>query len=128
MQQSQWRHPTWDRECGRCRAMLLKGEFNLFCCNGGKSEIPPLPPLPPNISAVIDDESLSQNLSSHSRRLNNLFSFTAIGATNGFTRFETGISAVAITGRTYHRIFDVKDHSHSLHWFLYDENEAKLYY
>jgi Helitron helicase-like domain at N-terminus len=98
----------------------------MFCCNGGKSVIPPLPPLPSNISAIIDDEFLSKKLSSYSRRLNNLFSFTAIGATNGFTHFESGISAVAITGRTYHRIFDVKNQSHSLHWFLYDENERNV--
>jgi hypothetical protein len=63
------------------------------------------------------------DLSTRSRRLNNLFCLTAIGATNGFTHFETGISSVSITGRTYHRIFDISDETHSLHWFLYDENE-----
>ena len=28
-----------------------------------------------------------------------------------------------MTGRVYHQIFDVRDQSHSLHWFLYDDLE-----
>jgi hypothetical protein len=62
-------------------------------------------------------------MSSQSRRLNSLFSFTAIGASKGFQSFETGLWNVAITGRTYHRLFDISDTQHCLHWYLYDEME-----
>jgi hypothetical protein len=31
----------------------------------------------------------------------------------------------SIMGQSYHRIFDVTDPSHSLHWFLYDERERE---
>jgi Helitron helicase-like domain at N-terminus len=118
-----WRPPQWDFTCPRCDALLLHGERKSFCCNDGKWDVPSLPPLPENISAVLNDIDLSRNISTFSRRLNNLFAFTAIGATKGFTHFESGVSSVSITGRTYHWIFDVNDSRHSLHWYLYDENE-----
>jgi hypothetical protein len=59
------------------------------------------------------------------QKLNNLFAFTALGASNRFKSFQIGVLSVAITGRMYHHVFDVNDNSHSLHWFLYDEQERK---
>jgi hypothetical protein len=125
MQRSRWKTPTWNYVCPHCRAPLLNHESKTFCCNNGRARAPPLPPLPANISSLLSDPATvsAQCLSSHSRKLNNLFSFTAIGTTKGFAHFDSGISTVAITGRTYHRIFDVRDQTHSLHWYLYDENE-----
>jgi hypothetical protein len=127
MRRNRWRAPEWDYTCPSCNACLLHGEKKSFCCNDGKWVIPPLPPLPPRLSLLLSDRQFSQNISSRSRRLNNLFAFTAIGATNGFTTFKTGVSTVSITGRTYHRLFDINDPTHSLHWFLYDEHERDLH-
>lgn len=117
--------PTWDRSCNTCGAKLLKGEVSTFCCQGGNKRIPPLPPLPENIAAIASTDTSAAALSRYSRRLNSLFSFTAIGATGHFQTFRTGPANVAINGRTYHRIFDIADRQHSLHWYLYDENERE---
>lgn len=122
---SRWRVPAWSRMCRHCGALLLSGELPAFCCNGGKNIIPPLPPLPPQLSAIVSDATTSRGISAGSRRLNNLFSFTAIGATQGFAQFRSGPASVAITGRTYHRILDVGTPNHSFHWFLYDERERE---
>ncbi|KAG1730642.1 hypothetical protein EDD22DRAFT_1014616, partial [Suillus occidentalis] len=89
--------------CEHCQARLLKGENNSFCCNNGTYIVPHLPPLPQNIADILNSTTLSQNISASSRHLNNLFSFTAIGSSKGFAHFRSGISSVAITGRTYHR-------------------------
>src|SRR3984957_11574779 len=85
--------------------------------------VPPWLPRPPHVSQNLQEASQTKNLSAQSRCLNNLFCFTAIGASKGFTHFDTGPPSVSITGRTYHRMFDISDNSHSLHWFLYDERE-----
>ncbi|KZT44709.1 hypothetical protein CALCODRAFT_489134, partial [Calocera cornea HHB12733] len=66
------------------------------------------------------------NISMHSRKLNSLFAFTAIGATEGFMRNLQAPSNVVLTGRTYHRMLDVADPTHSIHWFLYDSQERAL--
>jgi len=118
-------HPLWNRTCSFCGARLLMGEPASLCCNNGKWKVPPLPQLPPRISQIVQDASQTNNLSAQSRCLNNLFCFTAIGASKGFTHFDTGPPSVSITGRTYHRMFDISDNSHSLHWFLYDERERQ---
>lgn len=127
MVRSRWQHPTWNRRCHHCHALLLKGEEKSFCCNNGRTIIPSLPPLPRRIQELISSPVASRQLSSSSRRLNNLFSFTAIGATQGFTHFDTGSASVSITGRTYHRVLDVTAPSHSFHWFLYDEREREAH-
>jgi hypothetical protein len=57
-----------------------------------------------------------------SRRVNNLFAFSAIGATGRFVQFQ-GLSNVVLEGRVYHRLLDVAEEGHSMHWFLYDETE-----
>jgi hypothetical protein len=123
MQRTRWQAPVWNHSCPLCGALILKGESKDWCCNHGKWRIPPLPPLPPNIEAVLENRELSKDISGISRRLNNLFCFTAIGATGGFTHFHTGSSTVSITGRTYHRLYDVANSRHCLHWFLYDSEE-----
>jgi len=68
-------------------------------------------------------------VSTHSRELNNLFGLSAIGVTEGFTRYNGGAYWLAITGRTYHRIFPTSTPNHPAHWFLYDpasrESEAR---
>ena len=125
IKRSRWRPPTWSRTCNKCRARLLDGEKTSFCCNDGKWIATPLPPLPPSISNIVLQSPRRSQLSAHSRCLNNLFCFTAIGASRGFHHFDTGPASVAITGRTYHRMFDIADSSHSLHWFLYDSQERE---
>ncbi|KAF7142191.1 hypothetical protein CNMCM5793_009538 [Aspergillus hiratsukae] len=55
-----------------------------------------------------------------SRRLNNLFAFSAIGTTGRFVPFQ-GVANVVLEGRVYHRLLDVSEKGHSMHWFLYDE-------
>jgi hypothetical protein len=57
-----------------------------------------------------------------SRRVNNLFAFSAIGTTGRFVQFQ-GLSNVVLEGRVYHRLLDVAEKGHSMHWFLYDETE-----
>lgn len=123
MKRTKWKVPHWKRTCAKCRAVLLDGEAPTFCCNNGKWIAPPLPPLPATMTNVVESSPQKRNMSSHSRRLNNLFTFTAIGATQHFHHFATGTASVAVTGRTYHRIFDITDDSHSLHWYLYDSIE-----
>jgi hypothetical protein len=116
---SRWQPPQWINHCTYCSAQLLTGEKNGFCCTNGKKITPILPPLPPRLFLISQD----RNMSSSSRRLNSLFSFTAIGASKGFQSFQTGLWNVAITGRTYHRLFDITDTQHCLRWYLYDETE-----
>lgn len=41
----------------------------------------------------------------------------------GFYHFNTAPASVAITGHMYHRLFDIADSLHSLHWFLYNSLE-----
>ncbi|KAF5855654.1 hypothetical protein ETB97_008827, partial [Aspergillus alliaceus] len=55
-----------------------------------------------------------------SRRLNNLFAFSTIGSTGRFVPFP-GLADVVLEGRVYHRLLDLTDKGHSMHWFLYDE-------
>lgn len=119
MTRSRWQPATWNRTCTKCGAMLLSSELNSFCCNNGKNIVPRLPPLPAHLTNI----TTRPECSSISRRLNNLFAFTAIGASKGFQKFRFGLANVAITGRTYHRMLDITAPHHSIHWFLYDEQE-----
>lgn len=57
-------------------------------------------------------------LGSFIRKLNGLFSFTAISVSSG--DFTPAYGAVAITGRVNHRILDPENGAHSWRWFLYD--------
>jgi hypothetical protein len=116
--------PTWNRTCSHCHALLLKGENFSVCCNKRKHIAPALPPLLDGLRGLSSSDCPQRSkVLTLSRHLNNLFSFTSISTMHGFTHFNTGVSDVSITGRTYHRLFDVSKPNHSLRWFLYDENE-----
>jgi hypothetical protein len=117
MHRNRWSSPTWNQSCTYCGIQLLQGEENGWCCNKGKTIAPPLPPLPPAFVQL----SQRRDISSLSRKLNNLFTFTAIGTSNGFQQFQHGLSSVAVNGRIYHRMIDVTEPMHSMHWFIYDE-------
>lgn len=108
----------WDRECQYCQTMLLTGELPEFCCNRGKHMIPSLPSYPENINNILIDPTCS-NLS---RKLNALFSFTAIGVQGQFVTLPAP-SSVCITGHTYYRILLINTPNHSLHWYIYNEQE-----
>ncbi len=125
LRRSRWRPPTWDRSCNHCGASLLHGEPASMCCSLGTKMSPPLPALPHRIQNLASNPQTCGKLSTLSRKMNNLFSFSAIGVTGGFKRFEEGIASVAITGRTYHRLLDAATPDHSIHWFLYDELERE---
>lgn len=79
--------------------------------------LPPLPALP--IEWATAAARYSPDISHRSRTINNLFAMTAIGVTGGFLH-PSGLSNVIVTGRTYHRLLDVRSGNHSLRWFLYD--------
>ena len=125
MSRTRWTAPLWNRSCSSCHADLLQGEAASFCCNKGKWIAPELPPIPASLLSALERPPASRHVSARSRALNNLFAFTAIGATQHFQHFDAGPSSVAISGRTYHRIFDISDTKHSLHWFLYDGSERQ---
>jgi hypothetical protein len=121
MSQTRWRRSQWNKHCSFCNALLLNTERNGYCCSNGKAIPPSLPPLPQGILSITNN----RNISPYSRRLNSLFSFTALGASKGFQSFQTGVWNVAITGRTYHRLFDISNTEHCLNWYLYDEDERQ---
>lgn len=113
-------HQDWSRSCSYCGIILLSTEADGWCCHRGRRLLPRLPPFGPPVQRVFD---LHQGrLSAMSRRLNNLFAFSAIGTTGQFVRFQ-GQANVVLEGRIYHRLLDVADPGHSMHWFLYDETE-----
>jgi hypothetical protein len=80
--------------------------------------MPQLPAYPPEFQHYLDTRS--RLISSISRRLNNLFAFSAIGTTQGFVNFH-GLANVVFTGRVYHRLINLSEGDHSMRWFLYDE-------
>jgi hypothetical protein len=55
-----------------------------------------------------------------SHYLNYLFAFSAIGTTSCFVPFQ-GLTNVVLKGQIYHKLRDLVDIGHSIHWFLYDE-------
>jgi hypothetical protein len=122
MSRSRWQRPQWNCTCPYCYALLLSTEDPSFCCSNGTAITPSLPLLPLRILSTCTHH----NISPYSRHLNSLFSFTAIGASKGFQKFHTGIWNVAITGRTYHHIFNITSTEHSIHWYLYDEQQWLL--
>ncbi|TFY79296.1 hypothetical protein EWM64_g4717 [Hericium alpestre] len=115
--------------CPHCDAWRFVGESATFCCNGGKYIAPPLPPLPANFDPVLSYRKISQE----SRRLNNTFAFTSIGATDGHGPGRGGFynqvlpAYVAAHGRVYHRLF-AGNHGgeHALKWYLFDELDQQL--
>lgn len=114
----------WTKRCSFCGACLLKSENNGWCCTRGKYTLPALPPYSPELLSVFDQEG--SNLSSTSRKLNNLFCFSILGVTGGFRNLPTP-SNVAITGRVYHQILDLSHGEHSIRWFLYDDHMRNVH-
>ena len=117
---SRWQPATWNQTCTKCGVMLLSSELDSFCRNNGKHIVPRLPSLPPHLTNI----TTMPECLSISWRLNNLFVFTAIGASKGFHKFSFGLANIAITGRTYHHMLAVTMPHHSIHWFLYDEQKC----
>ncbi|RPB25636.1 hypothetical protein L211DRAFT_875427 [Terfezia boudieri ATCC MYA-4762] len=113
--------PLWNHTCSFCHTQLLNNERNGWCCNRGTliAHLSPFLPLPTSFENLCYNSDI--NFSWLSRRINSLYAFTAIGTTGEFIHF-TGISNVAVTGRIYHRLLDLHTNTHSLHWFLYDED------
>ena len=117
----------WREElCPHCGAMLLKGELTTWCCDRGRKMLPRLPELPAYFTNYVN--SRANQTSSNSRKVNNLFAFSSIGVDGQF-KILPAPSNVAITGRVYHKLWDINQGQHSLRWFLYDslerEREAK---
>src|ERR1700722_2145301 len=125
MQRLHWRPPVWDCVCPHCQCHLLTGERPGFCCTNGKTIPEPLLPLPPWTQSLCIAPMSSRWISHHSHHLSNLFSFTTLGSTGGFLRFAGGPASISVTGQTYHRLFNVTDNLHSLHWYLYDQAECQ---
>lgn len=115
---------TWNRVSPRCNTHLLSSEASTFCCDSGKQIIPPLLPLPVEIQDLLDDPQAARVISGNSRRLNNLFSFTAIGFT-GSSHPTPPDAHIAISGRSYHHMLHLNEGHHSLRWFLHDEAERE---
>jgi hypothetical protein len=79
---------------------------------------PLLPPYPSEWDFFIDDRKTA----AISRKLNNIFTLTAIGVYDGdFMKFPDGIAAVTLAGgRTYHRMLPAHEGQHAIRWFLHD--------
>ena len=107
----------WSKTCDHCAALLLSKEKLGWCCDRGRRTLPRLPDYPADFHSWLQ---VSNTISTLSRRLNNLFAFSAIGATEGFVHFG-GLANVVLTGRVYHRLLNLAEGEHSLRWFLYDE-------
>ncbi|KAJ6038801.1 hypothetical protein N7460_007518 [Penicillium canescens] len=113
----------WSKDCSFCGIPLLSTEADGWCCRRGRRRLPHLPPFTPAVQSLLD--RYQGRVSAMSRRLHNLFVFSAIGTTGQFVRFQ-GQANVVLEGRIYHRLLDVADTGHSMHWFLYDESERGL--
>jgi hypothetical protein len=77
-----------------------------------------LPPYPETFQHWLNTTPIPIN--GISRSLNNLFAFSAIGAIEGFIRFHDKANVV-VTGRVYHRLFNLSEGEYSMRLFLYDE-------
>ncbi|KAJ7065929.1 hypothetical protein B0H15DRAFT_748500, partial [Mycena belliarum] len=88
------------------------------CGPKGRHVLPRLPPYPAEWNHFI----AHRNVASLSRKLNNIFSMTALGVYDGdFMHFESGISAVTLNGgRTYHRLLPAHEGEHAIRWFIHD--------
>ncbi|KAJ7302005.1 hypothetical protein DFH08DRAFT_627547, partial [Mycena albidolilacea] len=88
------------------------------CGPKGKHYLPPLPPYPQEWDGFIHNSKAA----GLSRKLNNLFSLTAIGVHDGdFMKFAPGVSAVTLAGgRTYYRLLPAHEGQHAIRWFIHD--------
>lgn len=104
--------------CKICGVILLTGERPGFCCGLNSNRfalIPPLPPLPPEYNAIINDRKISQL----SHRLNLIFSFAALESSHTFPT-PGNPTFIVISGRIYHRLRSGPDANSVIHWVLYD--------
>ncbi|KAJ6524072.1 hypothetical protein DFH09DRAFT_804860, partial [Mycena vulgaris] len=78
----------------------------------------PLPPYPEEWDYFINDRKTA----GISRKLNKLFSLTALGVYDGdFMKFPDGIAAVTLAGgRTYHRLLPAHEGQHAIRWFIHE--------
>ncbi|KAJ5966636.1 hypothetical protein N7481_013350 [Penicillium waksmanii] len=113
----------WSKDCPFRGILLPSTEADGWCCRRGRRRSPHLPPFTPAVQSLLDQ--YQGRLSSMSRRLNDLFAFSAIGTTGQFVCFK-GQANVVLEGRIYHRLLDVADTGHSIHRFLYNESERGL--
>ncbi|KAI6021354.1 hypothetical protein PISMIDRAFT_92396, partial [Pisolithus microcarpus 441] len=101
-----------------CGILLLTGEKAGFCCGMGGShlsDIPALPPLPPQLEALTSHPQIS----SLSHMLNLVFSFTSLETTHPFPDDNVVPDFLAIQGHIYHHV--CLSHTNSaIHWLLYD--------
>jgi hypothetical protein len=111
-------HWDWSKHCSFCVVTLLSQESDGWFCNKGRRRLPRLPECEELLQPLLD--RYSGRLSAISRRVNNLFAFSAIGTTGRFVQFQ-GLANVVLEGRVYHRLLDVAEKDHSMDWFLYDE-------
>ncbi|KIK30161.1 hypothetical protein PISMIDRAFT_87992, partial [Pisolithus microcarpus 441] len=104
--------------CSHCGILLLTGEKSGFCCGAGGSrlsDVPALPPLPPQLEVLAQHPQIS----SLSRVLNLIFSFASLETTHPFPDDNVLPGFLAIQGRVYHRVRP--SHSNSaIRWLLYD--------
>ncbi|KAJ7914220.1 hypothetical protein B0H13DRAFT_449161 [Mycena leptocephala] len=112
----------WNRVCKTCGIKALSGERihdQCFVCGPkGTHYQPPLPPYPQEWDYFINNRKTA----GISRKLNNIFSLTAIGVYDGdFMKFSDGVAAVTLAGgRTYHRMLPAHEGQHAIRWFIHD--------
>ncbi|KAJ7349629.1 hypothetical protein DFH08DRAFT_615587, partial [Mycena albidolilacea] len=89
-----------------------------ICGPNGSHLLPLLPAYPAEWNVFVNDHKTA----SMSRKLNNLFTLTAIAVHDGdFMKFGPGLSAVTLNGgRTYHRILSAWEGQHAIRWFIHD--------
>ncbi|KAJ7780258.1 hypothetical protein DFH07DRAFT_693529, partial [Mycena maculata] len=87
-----------------------------FVC--GPHLLPRLPTYPEEWNTFLHH----RNTASLSRKLNSVFTLTALGVHDGdFMKFPAGVSAVTLNGgRTYHRILPAHEGQHAIRWFIHD--------
>ncbi|KAJ7925383.1 hypothetical protein B0H13DRAFT_1510214, partial [Mycena leptocephala] len=88
------------------------------CGPKGSHYQPPLPPYPDEWDYFIDNRKTA----TISRKLNNIFSLTALGVYDGdFMKFPDGVAAVTLAGgRTYHQMLPAHEGQHAIRWFIHD--------
>ncbi|KAF8174193.1 hypothetical protein K438DRAFT_1771788 [Mycena galopus ATCC 62051] len=112
----------WHQENYNTHGQALTGERihgKCFVCGpNGTHYQPALPPYPHEWDSFINNRKTA----GISRKLNNLFSLTALGVYDGdFMKFPDGISAVTLSGgRTYHRMLPAHEGQHAIRWFIHD--------
>ncbi|KAK0433783.1 hypothetical protein EV421DRAFT_1842712 [Armillaria borealis] len=115
----------WTRTCKYCGIKVLTNERthdDCFVCGPhGSHALPHLPPYPDEWQVFLAHRQLGAS----SRRLNSLFSLTALGVYDGdFMHFKSGVAAVTLNGgRTYHRLIPAQEGQHAIRWFLHEPGQ-----